>query len=147
MAFMLLGLLLLGLKLTGLNPVADWSWFAVLVPFALALVWWVWSDQSGRTKRLGMRKDQAHKDDRRRNLAKGMGLEGLLDRSVAAKLRRADERDKAARQRRIDKIEGERERQRRANRESILTTRMDSRYDTPSGAAGAQADRPGSAGL
>jgi hypothetical protein len=77
-----------------------------------------------------MRKDQQRKDDRRRNLADGMGLRGLFDRSVAAKLRKAEAKAQAARQRQIDKIEGERERRRQANRDSILTTRMDSKFDS-----------------
>ena len=130
MVFILLGVLLLALKLAGLDPVAAWSWFAVLAPFAMAVAWWAWSDASGHTKRQGMQKEQSRKQERRRNLAQGMGLQGLFDRSVGVKLRRAEERDKAARQRQIDKVEGERERKRQANRDSILTTRMDSQFDS-----------------
>jgi len=121
---------LVALKLAGLNPVAEWSWLLVLAPFALALVWWAWSDKSGHSRRRAMVKDQARKEERRRNLAHGMGLRGLFDRGVSAKLRKADEKAKAARQRQIDKIEGERERKRQANRDSILTTRMDSQFDS-----------------
>jgi small Trp-rich protein len=130
MVFLLLGVLLMALKLAGLGPVADWSWFLVLGPSALAVAWWAWSDATGHTKRVGMRKDAERKQERRRNLAQGMGMAGLFDRSVAAKLRKADEKAKAARQRQIDKIEGERERKRQANRDSILTTRMDSKFDS-----------------
>jgi hypothetical protein len=71
-----------------------------------------------------------------------MGLQGLFDRSVGAKLRRAEAKDKAVRQRQIDKVEKERERKRQANRDSILTTRMDSkfdsRFDVPVGTASPQ---------
>jgi small Trp-rich protein len=130
MVFIVLGVLLLALKLAELNPVAGWSWFLVLLPFALAVVWWVWSDATGRTTRQAMRKDQKRKEDRRRNLADGMGLRGLFDRSVSAKLRKAEAKAQAARQRQVDKIEGERERKRQANRDSILTTRMDSQFDS-----------------
>jgi small Trp-rich protein len=130
MLFILSGVILVALKLAGLSPVADWSWFAVLAPFALAVAWWAWSDSSGRTKRQGMQKDQARKQERRRSLAQGMGLQGLFDRSVGAKLRRAEAKDKAVRQRQIDKVEKERERKRQANRDSILTTRMDSKFDS-----------------
>jgi len=130
MVFMVLGVLLVALKLADLNPVAGWSWFLVLSPFALAVVWWVWSDASGRTQRQAMRKDQQRKQERRRNLADGMGLRGLFDRSVSAKLRKAEAKAQAKRQRQIDKIEGERERRRQANRDSILTTRMDSKFDS-----------------
>jgi small Trp-rich protein len=129
--------------------VAGWSWFAVLAPFALAVAWWAFSDASGHTKRVGMRKDEERKQERRRNLAQGMGLQGLFDRSVGAKLRRAEEMDKATRQRQIDKVESERERKRQANRDSILTTRMDSkfdsRFDAPAQAGGAPGDAAGKA--
>ena len=149
MVFMLLGVLLVALKLVGLEPVAEWSWFVVLAPFALAVAWWVWSDKSGRTRRQAMRKDQQRKDERRRDLAEGMGLRGMFDRSVSAKLRKADEKARAARQRQIDKVEGERERRRQANRDSILTTRMDSkfdsRFDVPASKGGAPDDRAGKA--
>ena len=132
MVFIVLGVLLLALKLAELNPVAEWSWWLVLTPFALAVAWWAWSDATGRTTRQAMRKDQKRKEDRRRNLADGMGLRGLFDRSVSAKLRKAEAKAQAARQRQIDKIEGERERKRQANRDSILTTRMDSSFDSQS---------------
>ncbi len=130
MLFILLGVILVGLKLAEMNPVAEWSWLAVLAPFALALVWWAWADKFGRTQRQAMNRDQERKQARRRNLAQGMGLQGLFDRGVAAKMRRAEARDKAARQRQIDKVEKRREAQRQANRDSILTTRMDSKFDS-----------------
>jgi small Trp-rich protein len=149
MVFIVLGVLLLALKLAGLNPVAEWSWLAVLSPFALAVVWWLWSDVSGRTQRRAMRKDEARKLERRRQLADGMGLRGLFDRSVSAKLRKAEAKEQAKRQRQIDKIEGERERQRQANRDSILTTRMDSKFDSrfdgPAPGAAAPTDKSGNA--
>ena len=130
MVFILLGVLLLALKLASLEPVAAWSWWLVLAPFALAVAWWIWSDKSGRTRRLAMRKHEARKHQRRQNLAAGMGLRGIFDRGVAAKLRQADAKAETARRKQIDKIEGERERKRQANRDSILTTRMDSKFDS-----------------
>jgi small Trp-rich protein len=130
MVFVLLGAVLVALKLAELNPVAQWSWFLALSPFALAVAWWVWSDSSGRTQRQAMHKDRTRKEARRRNLADGLGLRGMFDRGVSAKLRKAEEKEQAARQRKIDKIERERERIRQANRDSILTTRMDSKFDS-----------------
>ena len=35
-----LGMVLLGLKLLGLGPVAAWDWWVVLMPLALAAIWW-----------------------------------------------------------------------------------------------------------
>ena len=64
MAFLVLGLILLVLKLAGVDPVAQWSWWWVLGPFALAALWWLWSDLSGRTKRLAMQADAQRKADR-----------------------------------------------------------------------------------
>lgn len=40
MVFMLLGLLLLALKYFEIGFVAGWSWWWVLLPFALAFVYW-----------------------------------------------------------------------------------------------------------
>jgi len=65
MIFLILALILLVLKLAGVEPVAQWSWWWVLSPFALAALWWLWSDLSGRTKRLAMQADAQRKADRR----------------------------------------------------------------------------------
>jgi len=64
MAFLILGLIFLVLKLAGVDPVAQWSWWWVLSPFALAALWWLLSDLSGRTKRLAMQEDAQRKADR-----------------------------------------------------------------------------------
>ncbi len=40
MAFLILGILLLALKLAEFGPVATWSWWVVLLPFGLATAWW-----------------------------------------------------------------------------------------------------------
>jgi small Trp-rich protein len=39
MWFILIGLLLLLMKWFAFGPVADWSWWLVLTPFFLALLW------------------------------------------------------------------------------------------------------------
>jgi small Trp-rich protein len=141
MVFVVLGVLLLALKLAGMAPVAEWSWWLVLAPFALAVAWWAFSDKTGRTQREAMRNDQERKDHRRRTLATGMGLRHLFDRKVAAKLKRADEREQALRQRQTDKVVKQRERQRQIIRDSVLTTRMDSQFDSQSTAA-AKPEKP-----
>lgn len=56
MYFVLLGLLLLVLKMAELGPVAAWSWWIVLAPFGLAVLWWGWADATGYYKRREMRK-------------------------------------------------------------------------------------------
>ena len=64
MYFLGLGLLLFALKLLYVDPVAAWSWWAVLSPFALAVVWWAWADASGYTKRKEMEKMDAIREER-----------------------------------------------------------------------------------
>jgi small Trp-rich protein len=51
MWFLMLGVLGVALKYLEIGPVALWSWWVVLIPFALALAWWSWADWSGYTKR------------------------------------------------------------------------------------------------
>lgn len=124
MLFVALGALLVGLKLAGASPVADWNWPVVLLPFLLALGWWWYSDASGRTSRMQTDKDLQRKEERRRNRNPGLRFLDRFDRAARERQRKADERERTSRQRLIDKIEGEREKRRQANRESILTTRM-----------------------
>ncbi|MCA6217630.1 TIGR04438 family Trp-rich protein [Ideonella sp. B7] len=74
MVFVALGVLLLVMKLAGWGPVADWAWWAVLLPFGLALAWWGWSDASGLTRRRAMEKDAERKEERRRRNVEALGL-------------------------------------------------------------------------
>ena len=60
-----LGLVLMVLKFLEWGPVAQWSWWLVLIPFALAVVWWTWADASGYTKRQAMAQDDKRRDERR----------------------------------------------------------------------------------
>ncbi|HEY8907094.1 MAG TPA: TIGR04438 family Trp-rich protein [Rhodoferax sp.] len=60
-----LGLVLLLLKYMEWGPVALWSWWLVLSPFALAVVWWAWADATGYTKRKAMEADDKRRDERR----------------------------------------------------------------------------------
>lgn len=59
-----LGILLLALKYLEVDPVATWSWIAVLSPFGVALAWWAWADSSGWTKRKAMQRENAKKQAR-----------------------------------------------------------------------------------
>jgi small Trp-rich protein len=60
-----LGLILLVLKYIAWGPVALWSWWLVLAPFALAVVWWAWADASGYTKKKAMERDDQRREARR----------------------------------------------------------------------------------
>lgn len=64
MYFLGLGVLLLLMKTLEYGPVAQWSWWVVLAPFALAALWWAWADWSGYTKRREMDKEDARKAER-----------------------------------------------------------------------------------
>lgn len=65
MYLLVLGLILLGMKYLEFGPVAQWSWWVVLAPFALAVVWWTWADNSGYTKRKAMEREDKRRDQRR----------------------------------------------------------------------------------
>ncbi len=64
MYFLGLGLLLLGLKYFQIGSVALWSWWVILAPFGLAILWWAWADGSGYTKRRVMERENQKKLDR-----------------------------------------------------------------------------------
>jgi small Trp-rich protein len=75
MIFLGLGILLLAMKYLEFGPVALWSWWIVLSPFALAVAWWSWADWSGYTKKKQVEKEDARKkariDKSRANLGLG----------------------------------------------------------------------------
>ena len=69
MYFLGLGIVLLLLKWQEFGPVAEWSWWTVLAPFALAVVWWTWADWSGHAMRKVVEREEERKlkrCDRRR---------------------------------------------------------------------------------
>ena len=65
MYFLGLGLLLLVLKYIEWGFVAQWSWWLVLAPFALAVAWWAWADSTGYTKKKAMEREDRRRDARR----------------------------------------------------------------------------------
>lgn len=136
MLLIIVGVLLIALKAMDINPVAGWSWYVALAPFPLAAVWWFWSDKSGRTSRVAMDKDEERKDTRRREQFANLGLKS------GPKESKKEARAREARQRHVDKVEGERERRRRINRDSILTSRMDSNYDSQASTKGGDDSLP-----
>ena len=73
MFFIAIGVLGILLKLIGFGPVENLSWLWVLSPFALAVVWWTWSDNSGRTTRLAMDKLEQRKEARRQKQMEALG--------------------------------------------------------------------------
>jgi len=64
MYFLGLGIALIAMKYFEIGPVAGWSWWWVLTPFALAVAWWAWADSSGYTKRKAMERENERRQDR-----------------------------------------------------------------------------------
>ena len=74
MLFLGIGLILLALKYFEIDPVAAWSWWVVLSPFALAIAWWSWADWSGYTKRRAMDRENARKQARLDKQREAIGI-------------------------------------------------------------------------
>ena len=51
MLMVIVGTLLLIAKIADFGPFGGWSWWVVLAPFAIAVVWWQFADGSGLTRR------------------------------------------------------------------------------------------------
>jgi len=87
MYLVVLGLLLIVMKWAEFGPVAAWSWWVVLLPFAGAAVWWAWADSSGYTKRREIDKIEEKKRERRVKAldALGMDQKGRRGKSTSAK--------------------------------------------------------------
>jgi small Trp-rich protein len=85
MLFIVIGVALIVCNLAGWGPMAQWQWdslgdvFKFCLPFILALLWWLFSDSSGLTKRRAMERDDQRKQDRRDRNIDAMGL-GYLHR-------------------------------------------------------------------
>jgi small Trp-rich protein len=96
MPLVVVGVLLLIAKMAELGPVADWSWWIVLSPFAGAVLWWHFADTTGWTQRRAMDKMEKRKADRRERAMEALGLDHKRERRVtraredAARLSSAD---------------------------------------------------------
>jgi len=69
-----LGLILLAMKYVEFGPVATWSWWLVLAPFGLAVLWRAWADWSGYTKKKAMERDDARRQSRIDKTRKTLGM-------------------------------------------------------------------------
>jgi small Trp-rich protein len=126
MGFVVLGILLIVLKLLDFGGPAIWSWWIVLSPFALAVVWWTWADKSGYTQRREMEKMDARRDARREKNLVALGI----DPRKHSKQSEKSEAYKAKRAREAEKVESKRDAKRRKDRDSILNSRIDSSHST-----------------
>jgi small Trp-rich protein len=85
MLFVVLGLALLLMKTTDFGPVALWSWWAVLWPWAAAVLWWAWADATGYTKRREMDKMDNRVAKRREENLANLGMDAKGRRGKAKK--------------------------------------------------------------
>ena len=68
-----LGVIFMLLKYFEVSPVAEWSWWWVLSPFAGAFVWWNWADATGYTKRKAMEREERERMERRDRQMEAIG--------------------------------------------------------------------------
>jgi small Trp-rich protein len=86
MWFVAIGVVMLVMNIAGLGPVGEWTWashwWALLLPFGLAMAWWAWADMSGWTQRKAMEKMTDRQADRRRKSLDALGLQDTKRRST-----------------------------------------------------------------
>ncbi|MBB3193516.1 TIGR04438 family Trp-rich protein [Roseateles terrae] len=71
MWLIVVGVLLLLMKVAEVGPGADLSWWWVLAPFGLAVLWWEFADKTGYTQRKAMdRLDERQKARREEAMTK-----------------------------------------------------------------------------
>lgn len=78
MWFVVIGVAMLVMNLAGIGPVGAWTWrehwWLLLMPFGLAILWWLWADASGWTQRKAMEKVDAKRDARRDKALDALGM-------------------------------------------------------------------------
>lgn len=75
MAFLVIGIILLVLKILGVGFAATLSWWWVLLPFALAFVWWEIIDPMfGLSQKRAMRRMDERAQARREKYRESLGL-------------------------------------------------------------------------
>jgi small Trp-rich protein len=125
MLFIVIGLLLIGLKFADVAPVATMSWWWVLAPFALAAAWWAYADGSGLTKRREMDKLEDKKKERRRKAMDALGI----DRNRQHREDAADRARKLAANRVENTRTEKREKNEKVVRDSVFDDRPSTGFD------------------
>ncbi|MCW5633395.1 MAG: TIGR04438 family Trp-rich protein [Rubrivivax sp.] len=80
MLFVVIGVILLVMNWTGIGPPADWNFdftgdlWKFVSPFIAAVVWWAWSDSTGRTQRKAIERMEERKEDRRLKAMEALGM-------------------------------------------------------------------------
>jgi small Trp-rich protein len=127
MYLVLVGTLMLLLKFADVDPVAGWSWWWVLAPFGLAVLWWSYSDASGLTQKRAMDRIEDRKEARRRKAFEALGIDHRRhgrNKKKAEAFRRVHEQQ-------IDKVEAERDAERKRHAETITrSSQFKSQFDS-----------------
>ena len=74
MIFLVIGIVLVALWYGEISPVAQWDWYFVFAPFALAVLWWWWADWTGYTKKKVVERENAKKKARIDKSREAMGV-------------------------------------------------------------------------
>jgi small Trp-rich protein len=80
MLFVVIGVILLVMNWTGVGPPAQWNFdlfgdlWKFAWPFLAAVIWWSWSDSTGRTQRKAIERMEQRKVDRRERAMEALGL-------------------------------------------------------------------------
>ncbi len=80
MLFVVIGVILLVMNWTGVGPPAGWNFdllgdlWKFAAPFLAAIIWWSWSDSTGRTQRKAIERMEQRKVDRRDRAMEALGL-------------------------------------------------------------------------
>jgi small Trp-rich protein len=91
MFFVIVGVLIIVTNLADIGPFAHWNWqftgdlWKFCVPFAFAMMWWIWSDKSGLNKRREIEKMELKKQNRRKDNLASLGLDTRARRNAAKK--------------------------------------------------------------
>lgn len=82
MPMVIVGVLLLVAKLAEFGPFATWSWWIILAPFLIAILWWQFADSTGWTQRRAMEKMERRKEERREKAMDALGLNRRREKQV-----------------------------------------------------------------
>lgn len=74
MWFLGIGVILTGLWFAGIEPVSQWHWGYLFIPYGLAFVWWTFADATGITKKREMEKLEQRKRERLERNREQLGL-------------------------------------------------------------------------
>ena len=80
MPMVFVGVLLLIGRIAELGPLASLPWWAVALPFVIAVLWWQFADSSGWTQRRVMDKMERKKVERREKAMDALGLSSRRER-------------------------------------------------------------------